>query len=383
MTTFGMLVAFFAGLVIGGLAMSATALWRSRSERRGPYDALVRTAFARIAADDHAGAAESLRQACRIDSGDDAVYLLLGSQLRRSGDASRAAQVADLLLARRDQRPEIAAAAWLLKGRLAEAVERYDDALAAYAMAAERDPGSVQALVARGRLLSRMRRWPDAIEVGDRLTKLNPQRGKLIAARRRVLLATELLAEGRAKEALSEAETALSDVDDLAAAHLSAGDAKFQLGRVGEAARSWQTSARLAPAISPLVVDRLEQLGAVSGDRDRARQFATEVAEGGGSWRVVAWLAADALARGAPLEAQRWCEELERVAPRSASAARLRARCDASMSESSPPPRLAATLAHWSDEPPWTDPWSCRRCGHRDEEFEWRCSSCHAWGSSH
>ena len=134
-----MAMAFLAGALAGAIAMSGSTLLTRRREGRGPYEQLVRTGLARLAASDAHGAAAALGRACEVDSGDDAVYLLLAEQLRRAGDADRARHVIDVVLARREQQPEIASAAWLVRGRLLEDDGRPRDALASYATAVEVD----------------------------------------------------------------------------------------------------------------------------------------------------------------------------------------------------------------------------------------------------
>ncbi|RMG47170.1 MAG: hypothetical protein D6718_04380 [Acidobacteria bacterium] len=381
MTIFAVLLAFLAGLLIGGLALSAAGRGsRSAAAEGGPYDRILRTALARLASGDHRGAVAALRRATAMRPRDDAVYLLLAEELRRLGDRSRAERGAQVILAARDLDPDVESAAWLLRGRLAEERGETDAALEAYARAESSRPDAAPAIVARGRLLSRLRRWREAIEAAGRLAAVEPERARLIAARRRVLLARELLAEGRPDAALVEAKAALNDAPDLTAARITVGDALFQIGKVQQACAAWLEAARAAPSRAALILDRLEQAssGAPAG---AARRLAEELAGTGADWRPLAWLVHDSLLAGRADEAARWFERLQQVAPAAATTSRLAVRLAAARNGSAG--ALESLLSRWERERVWTDPWRCSRCGRETGEFEWRCPDCQAWDSFH
>ncbi len=385
MSYFWLLLGFLAGVLITTFALSGARRLEPGSKRGGPHKKAIDAALARLAAGHHTAAAASLRQATELQSGDDAIYLLLGEELRRAGDASRAERVAEILLARRDLAGELRSAAWLLKGRLLEGAQREDEALAAYAKAVDSDTKELAPLIAQGRLFSRLRRWEEAIRVGEAVTRLDPERGRLITARRRALAAREYVAEGRAKDALREARRAVEAEPQLAAAQMSLGDAHLQLGEPRKARESWHEAAKRAPWLAPAVLERLEYLARASGERESVRRFAKDCASREGEdtppWRIFAWLVDEALRLDAIEEARGWCEKLERAAPLTATTARLRARLAACEDGSHAGPRLLALLARWENDPVWIDPWVCRVCGHQPEQLEWRCSKCQAWES--
>ncbi|HHN74201.1 MAG TPA: tetratricopeptide repeat protein [Acidobacteria bacterium] len=385
MSFFWLLLGLVAGLIIGTLGASGTLRWQRGRRRSGPYRQRVDAALAHVAAGDHAAAREALREATQLESGDDAIFLLLGEEMRRSGDFSRAEKIFDVVLARRELDPGIRSTCHLLRGRLMEDEGRDEEALEAYRQAIEAAPDRVPPIVALGRLHSRFRRWEEAIDNAEKLQRLNPERGRLIAARRRVLLAREKVAEGDARGALELARKAAADVPDLAAAKVALGDALYQLGKVAAAREAWVEAAGLAPWLVPASLDRLESLATATGDREAVRHFATAEVDKGldpdVGWRVLAWLADEALRRDALGEARRWCRELERSAPRSATAARLWARLAAAEDGMRAGPALLEVLHGWQEEPIWIDPWTCRSCGHESGQLEWRCPRCQAWES--
>ncbi|MDQ7007974.1 MAG: tetratricopeptide repeat protein [Acidobacteriota bacterium] len=385
MSFFWLLLGLIAGLVIGTLAASGTLRWQRGRRRSGPYRQRVDAALAHVAAGDHAAAREALREATQLESGDDAIFLLLGEEMRQTGDYSRAEKIFDVVLARRELDPGIRSTCLLLRGRLMEDQGRHDEALEAYRQAIEAAPDRVPPVVALGRLHSRFRRWEEAIESADKLQRLAPERGRLVAARRRVLLAREKVAEGDAKGAVELARKAAADVPDLAAAQVALGDALYQLGKVAPAREAWIQAATLAPWLVPASLDRLESLASATGDRESVRHFATAEADKGldpdVGWRVLAWLTDEALRRDALGEARRWCRELEAAAPRSATTARLWARLAAAEDGMQAGSTLLELLHRWQEEPIWIDPWVCRSCGRESEQLEWRCPRCQAWES--
>ncbi|UCF67352.1 MAG: tetratricopeptide repeat protein [Acidobacteriota bacterium] len=384
MSLLGFVIALLAGLVLGALVMSVASRSRASDRKRGPAERLVRAALSRLAVGDHRAASDALRQVAAVRSDDEAIYLLLGEALRRAGDLSRAERATAVLLTRRELPVEIASAGWLLRGRLLEARGQTDEALDAYRRAAQggQDP---EPFVAAGRLLSHSRRWPEAIEQAEALARLQPERGRLIAARRRLLLARERLAEGDASQALALAKKAVHDAPELAAARLTLGDAMIQLGRRSAAIQAWNEAACIAPALGALVVDRLEQISGPGAERERLARLASELLERApadrSAWRLLTWLADEALRRGAIEEARSWVNRLEREAPRLATTARLAARlaaADDSLASATP---LRHLLGEWERDRLWWDPWRCLRCGHALDEFEWRCPRCQAWES--
>lgn len=383
MTGLVILVAFLSGVIVTALVGSTVRRAKPASDTPGPYQALIETALARSTADDFAGASAALRQAIEASSQDASLSLLFGDVLRRGGDVARAERVVEVLAARQDLSNEVRSALLLLRGRLLEETDSADEALACYEQAAGALPRAPAPLIALERLLSRLNRWPEAIAASLKLQKLVPDRGKLVTARRRVLYARELLAEARAEEALKQAQVALSEVPNLAAAILTRGDALYQLGQRTQAREAWLEAAREAPHVTALSLDRLEGTGS-TGDREIARRFAQDMIEreatGITSWRLYAWMADDALRRKDVGEARAWVERVADSQPRSATAQRLRARL-AHSEDGERAQRSASLMKTWAAERLWWDAWRCTRCGHAMDEFDWRCPSCQAWES--
>lgn len=383
MTGLVVLLAFVAGVVVTALVLSTVRRAAPTHRTPGPYEALLRAGMSRFACDDHAGASAALRQALESSSEDAAAALMLGEALRRAGDPTRAERVVEVLGARQDLEPELRGALLVLRGRLLEESERVDDALACYEQAAAVLPRAPAPLLALEQLHTKLARWPEAIAASAKLQKVIPERGRVITARRRVLYARELLADGRVADALKQAEQALGETPDLPAARLTRGDALFQNGQRGQAREAWLEAAREAPHITAQTLDRLEGAG-TAADREVARRFAFDMIEreatGITSWRLYAWIADDALRRRDLGEARVWVERVAEAQPRAATTQRLRARL-AHLEDGERAPRTGALLRHWQAERLWWDPWRCARCGHALADYEWRCPGCQAWES--
>jgi lipopolysaccharide biosynthesis regulator YciM len=383
MTWLPYLLAFVTGVVISALVFSATRRAKPTRNAPGPYHTMIQSGLARFVSDDFAGAAQAWSEAQESSSEDASIALACAEALRRSGDTIRSERLLEVLATRKDLDSELRSALWLSLGRIFDQTDRAQEALAHFEQAAGLSPRSAAPLLALEQLLTRLRRWPEAIAASAKLQKLLPDRGKLITARRRVMYARELLAEGREKEALEQASAALGETPLLASAILTKGDALHQLGQRSAAKQSWLDAAREAPHITPLTLDRLEGSGSAV-DRELARRFALDMIEreatGITSWRLYAWLADDALRRRDLGDARGWIERVEETQPRSATAQRLRVRLT-QLEDSDRALRLSGLTARWSAERLWWDPWRCSRCGHSLEEFEWRCPHCQAWES--
>ena len=379
-----LLLAFLAGVIVSVLVTSLAVRLRPEREAGGPAQTLAERAVAEVVTEDHSAAAAALRQAVEGGPADHALYLLLASEQSRAGDAARAVRTLEVLMARRDLPDRTRAAALLLRARVLEHAGDLDAALAACEEAEKAARDWAAPLVALEQLQTRLGRMREAVATAGRLAAIDRDRGRVVSARRRVLLARELLAEGLPREAAREAERALAESRPLPAAEIALGDALYQSRDRKRAREAWLRAALEAPALAPLVVDRLEELEGPAGDRDAARQFAREALsrdpEGPAAWRLAGWLADDALRRGQAAEARGFVERIEQLAPRSSAVPRLRGRL-ALLEDGTTSRALTALRTHWEGIGGWGDPWRCQRCGFGITDFEWRCPSCRAWES--
>jgi lipopolysaccharide biosynthesis regulator YciM len=379
-----LLLAFLAGVMVSVLVTSLVVRLRPEREEGGPARTLAERAVAEVVVEDHPAAAAALRHAVEGGPGDHALFLLLADQQSRAGDAARAARTLEVLLARRDLADRTRAAALLLRARVLERAGDREAAVAACEEAEAAAPGWAAPLAALEQLQTGLGRMRDAVATAGRLAAVDRERGRIVSARRRVLLARELLADGLPREAAREAERALAEVRALPAAEMALGDALYQSRDPRKAREAWLRAAQVSPALAPLVVDRLEELEGPAGGREAARQFAREALsrdpEGPAAWRLTGWLADDALRRGQAAEARGFVERIEELAPRSSAVPRLRGRL-ALLEDGATSRALAALRTHWEGIGGWGDPWRCQRCGCSVADFEWRCPSCRAWES--
>ena len=379
-----LLLAFLAGVMISVLVTSLVVRLRPEREEGGPARTLADRAIAEVVAEDHPAAAAALRQAVEGSPGEHGLLLLLADEQSQAGDAARAARTLEVLLARRDLPDRTRAAALLLRARVLERAGDLDAAIVACEEAEAAAREWAAPLVALEQLQTRLGRMREAVATAGRLAAIDRDRGRVISARRRVLLARELLADGLPREAAREAERALAESRPLPAAEMALGDALYQSRDPKRAREAWLRAALEAPALAPHVVDRLEELEGPAGGREAARQFAHEALsrdpEGPAAWRLAGWLADDALRRGQAAEARGFVERIEQLAPRSSAVPRLRGRL-ALLEDGTTSRALVALRTHWEGVGGWGDPWRCQRCGFSVADFEWRCPSCRAWES--
>nr|MCU0231111.1 tetratricopeptide repeat protein [Acidobacteriota bacterium] len=379
-----LLLAFLAGVVVSVLVTSLVVRLGPERGAGEPSRALAERAIAEIVAEDHPAAATALRHAVESRPDDHGLFLLLADQQSRAGDAARAVRTLEVLLAQRDLAGRTRAAALLLRARVLERAGELEAAREACEEAEQAGRDWPAPLVALEQLLTRLGRMREAVAAAERLATVDRERGRVVSARRRVLLARELLADGLPREAAREAERALTESRPLPAAEMALGDALFQARDPKRAREAWLRAAQGSAALAPLVVDRLEELEGPAAGRSAARQFARDALardpEGPSAWRLAGWLADDALRRGQAAEARGFVERIEQLNPRSAAVPRLRGRL-ALLEDAATGRALLALRTHWEGIGGWGDPWRCQRCGFTLADFEWRCPSCRAWES--
>ncbi|WP_246667469.1 tetratricopeptide repeat protein [Bradyrhizobium macuxiense] len=122
------------------------------------------------------------------------------------------------------------AEAWLGRGNLLVKLDRHDAAAAAYERALALKPGLLEAWLSLGNTLAELKRFDEALAACDKALALRPDLAEAWLGRNNAYFKL-----GRYEDALAASDKALALKPDLAAAWLGRGDALFKLERHGEA----------------------------------------------------------------------------------------------------------------------------------------------------
>ena len=119
---------------------------------------------------------------------------------------------------------------------------RFDEALASFDQALERDPGNVAALINRGNACIKDKRFADALQSYDSALALEPDQVGALTDR-----CVALAEMDRFDEALAAADQALRVAPHVVAAHVNRGNALIKMARMEEALTSYGEALKLDP----------------------------------------------------------------------------------------------------------------------------------------
>lgn len=243
--------------------------------RRGA-DAGVRRALLALLSRDPGQAEAELTAVARAHPDDPEVFRALALLLGQRGEFSRAIQIHQALLLRRDL-PEGERVQVL--GDLADDFRRagfLKRAAAAYEEVLTHAPRDARALEGLAVLLRRLRDHGRALDVVRRLARIGRRSSRDEEAELRVAQADAAHAEGRSDDARRIVRRARRRHRGYAPALLLLGTLEAERGRNAAALSAWREAAEMDPRCGGFVYPRLEAAFAAAG---RARDFATFLRE--------------------------------------------------------------------------------------------------------
>lgn len=255
--------------------MGGLGRWlRRRSARRaredGDANARLRRALLALLAHEDGDAETELTAAARAHPHDSDVFRALALLLRQRGEFSRAVQIHQGLLLRRDLDEGVRIE---ILGELAEDFRRAGlirRSAAAYEEVLTHAPHDRRALSGLAKLLQSLREHDRALRMVRRLAR---EEGRSAAADEAVLLvqqAETAHAEGRSADALRAVRRARRRDPSHAPAHLLLGTLEAERGRNDAALAAWREAVGVDPRGASVVYPRLEAAFAATG---RTREF--------------------------------------------------------------------------------------------------------------
>jgi len=376
-------VAWVAGLLVGGFLLGYVARnflvwWRQEDTDDEEFDRVFSTAISHLIAGRSSEAMDELTRAARLRTDVIGVYLILGDLHRDRGQFDRALRIHGSLLGRSDMSRADRALALSSLGedyRLAGLTDRARDA---YRQAIEIETRSPMALKGLLRFEIEERNWAAAVEHEEKVLRIEPARSGRTLSFLYYEMGMEALRGDDEKGAFRALQKAIAVDERVYPAHLYLGDLHHKAGRSNKAIESWERIVELEPRLLHLVYDRLEQVCAEQGERERLDQICHRVAGRDPSdWRVRLLLAEKENDRGNPEAAYRHLLDAARAHPGSASVHRALWRMAAARGPDRRVTREMAELIHGGDL--FVDALICGTCRFRSRTYLWRCPQCHEW----
>lgn len=239
-------------LDLGRSAEAREAFEVAAKKLAGRPDAFIGLARTALLDDDIEGALGHARTAFRLAKEDPYVQLILGEALRRAGLDGEAAPHLSAgqgsspsytdpwseSIARRKNRD----ADLMVQAKKYEAERNYTGALAAYEEVLSRRPDDTGALLRRGTALLALGRIDDSVRHFDKAVQRFPGDYDLLVGQ-----VTALRRMGSREDAFARAETIVERWPDRPTAFLVRGEILNDLGRVGDARKSYRRAAAIAP----------------------------------------------------------------------------------------------------------------------------------------
>ena len=373
------LLAAIAGLVAG--RAWAAALRRGEEKDRAAFRASPHyiQGLHYLAAGQLELAISELGKVARDEPDAVEVSHVLGNLLRESGQAERAIQVHQSLLARPDlaraERAHVLSSLgtdFRKAGFLDRATRTFEEVL-------EVDPKNIHALVGMQKLHEDQRQWHEAYTVQTRLSRLRKTEDSLVLGHLQAEMGREALQAGRIEVAEKAFRTALSLDRRVFPAHLGLADCQAA-GDPRQAAAILEDAVQIAPERAYLAFDRLARAYADGGEPSRFVSLCERtIRQDPRDWRA-------RLALGRHLRGEGRHEEayglLLRAAEQNPQGLLVHLEMWRTLRALGlPSEALDRYFATAEESVFYRDPHVCTSCRYRADDMLWRCPHCHEWST--
>jgi lipopolysaccharide assembly protein B len=304
---------------------------------------------------------------------------VLGNLLRESGQAERAIQAHQAILARHDlARPERAHVLASLgtdfrkAGFLDRATRTFGEALAV-------DPRNIHALVGMQKLHEDQREWRDAYEMQTRLSRLRKTDDSLVLGHLQTEMGHEAVRAGNRESAERAFRTALSLDRRVFPAHIGLADL-FAEADPRKAAAILEDAVETAPDRAYLAFDRLSRYYAAAGEPSRFVALCERIiGQDTRDWRARLNLARHLRAEGRHEDAHGLLLRALETNPHVMLVHLEMWRTLRDIGVQGPPTLAYVNIAEGSVF--YRDPHICTACRYRSDDMLWRCPHCHEWNT--
>jgi len=373
------LLAGIAGLA-AGRAWAAALRRGDRRDRAGYRDSTHYTQGLHYATTGQTDLAISeLTKVARDDPDAVEVLQVLGNLLREKGQAERAIQAHQGLLARPDLTRAERADALASLGTDFRKAGFLDRADSAFNQVLDLDPKNIHALVGLQKLHEEQRDWRDAYEIQTRLSRLRKSDATLVLGYLQAEMGREAKEAGRDDSAEKAFKTALSLDRRVFPAHLGLADL-VAARDPRKAAAILDGAIQVAPERAYLAFDRLGRAYAACGEPSRFVALCEAIiGQDPRDWRARLALARHLRGEGRHEEAYglllRAVEQNPQVLLvhlemwRTLRALGLRSEA------------MDRYFATAEESVFYRDPHVCTSCRYRADDMLWRCPHCHEWNT--
>lgn len=301
------------------------------------------------------------------------------AELARARTDYRAALDHDLQALRNEERAETLLAVALDY----QQAGRVDEALATYHRLLEQDRAHVTTLRAIRDLTLQQGRWRQALAVQQQVAEVVAEAERPAEldwlAGIQYEIGKELLAEGKAAEALSHLRESLRVNRGFLPAHVAIGDVHFSAGDVREAVRTWERAVETTPAL--ILLRRLENAYRAEGRPSRMIALYQEALARAPQDLALAFALGRVYFELEMLDEA--ADQFQKVEVRTPNFAQLHAYLGAifehrgQVTDALQEYRRALTLTQSFE---W--PQHCSKCGRGHAEWQDRCQGCGHWNTS-
>ncbi len=307
------------------------------------------------------------------------VLLVLSDLLREAGQAERAIQMHQALLARgnltRAERAQTLASLgtdFRKAGFLDRAARTFEEAL-------QVDPGNIHALIGQQKLHEEQRHWREAYEIQTRVARLRKTDDSLVLGYLQAEMGLEAARAGRRAEAEKAFRTALALDRRVLPAHIGLADLHVA-SDPRKAAAILEEAAQIAPERAYLAFDRLERAYAARGEPSRFVELCERIIrQDPRDWRARLALARHLRAEGKHEEAFGLLLRAVEANPQVLLAHLEMWRTLRALGVTSETQERYIRVAEASVF--YADPHICTACRYRADDMLWRCPHCHEWNT--
>ena len=272
----GLLISFVAGLIIGRVFISRKPDKVKTIARKG--DEAFFKGIRYILSNDHDQAIEQFTKAVQVNSDTVETHMALGNLYRSRGDIERAIRIRQNIILRPHIDDEIKVRAILDLGMDYRKGGLINRALENFLQVLQFQPSNLEALEEVEKIYEEMKDWGNAFAMRQKIAAITKEDHNHILAHHQAEMGKNLEEKGELSQAKSCYKKAISIDEKCIDAYLHLGDLYFVKGDFKEAIGTWKKVVEIAPQVTFLALQRLEEGYASMQNLKPVEDFLTECA---------------------------------------------------------------------------------------------------------
>ncbi|MFC1868539.1 tetratricopeptide repeat protein [Thermodesulfobacteriota bacterium] len=253
---FGLIAAFFVGLIIGRLMLRRAGKNAKTFISKG--DNAFFKGIQYLLSNDHDQAIEEFTKSVQVNSDTIETYVALGNLYRSKGDIERAIRIRQTIILRPNIDEEIKLRALFDLGVDYRKGGFINRALETFLDVHKRQPSDLATMEEMEKIYEEMKDWENAFSIRQRISRRANGDHKHILAHHQAEIGKAHLAKGESITAKASFQKAISIHEGCVDAYLHLGDLYFGSQDYKKAMATWKKLARIAPKFTFLAYRRLE-----------------------------------------------------------------------------------------------------------------------------